>query len=87
VKKDTDTHVAALVTLVRAYIGSLANPDEVDWPFLFKRNMTDGATWRAEDKTRTEAAMAALDATGYKIMSPKKRSDVAAAALKELDAD
>lgn len=73
VTRNTDAHIGAMVTLVRAYLSSEAEPAKVDWQFVFKLTMTKKEGWAAEDKVRHARALAALAATGY-TMSAKARS-------------
>lgn len=71
VTRNTDPHVAALVTLVSSYIDDPNSPGSVDWPFLFKVTMTEKKGWQEEDRARHKQALAALAATGYQIAPAK----------------
>lgn len=67
VRVDARAHVAALKVLVGHYLGNRDRPDEMDWTFIGKRNMREPALWRIEDRQRHQAALAALEETGYSI--------------------
>ena len=70
---NTDVHIGALVTLVQAYVANPAEPERVDWPFLFKATMTKKDFWKEEDLVRHKRAVAALSATGYTLEAKQRK--------------
>jgi len=78
VRTDSSQHVVALKTLVTVYIGRVDAPDVVDWEFIARRNMRDPSTWRAEDRHRHRAALAALTASGYQFVQDAAAPEAAA---------
>ena len=70
VQKETAPHIAALELLVREYIANPCNNLEVDWDFIFLRNMSDKkGNWDKDDAARHKLAWSKLLATGYKPVS------------------
>ncbi|MFJ4581404.1 PmeII family type II restriction endonuclease [Streptomyces echinatus] len=66
VARGDSPHIAALESLVTAYIESEERPGEMDWEFLAKRNMQKKDEWKNEDAERHKKAWANLLASGYK---------------------
>lgn len=72
VSRNTDSHIGALVALVRAYISQRDEPNAVDWPFLFKVTMTEKREWAEEDQARHVDALRVLAETGYELASARR---------------
>lgn len=60
VRSDAAVPLESMKLLVREYIRSDADPDEVDWAWIAKRTMQPRSAWRAEDRRRHAAALKAL---------------------------
>jgi hypothetical protein len=65
INMDSKPHTDALILLTRSYIESQPGSHEVDWAFIFDRNMRENETWAKEDTERHERAKKALKASGY----------------------
>ena len=65
IKMDSKPHTDALAMLTASYIETEPGSNEVDWAFIFDRNMREKASWKAEDIARHERAQASLSKTGY----------------------
>lgn len=67
VRRDASAHSEALKLLVANYIGTVPNPDRVDWEYLSRRTLGERSSWVAEDAARHVRALAALRSAGYVI--------------------
>ncbi len=65
VRTDAEAHLTAMETLVATYIGTADDADAIDWEFIGQRTMLAKDRWKAEDKRRHQAALAAVKAQGY----------------------
>ena len=72
INMDSKPHTDALTLLTRTYIETEPGSNEVDWSFLFDRNMREKASWTKEDALRHKRAREALLATGYQLSKKVK---------------
>lgn len=72
IKMDSKPHTDALTLLTGAYIETEPGSNEVDWSFLFDRNMRERKSWAAEDAKRHKQARDALAETGYTLLKKVK---------------
>ncbi|HYE47408.1 MAG TPA: PmeII family type II restriction endonuclease, partial [Caulobacter sp.] len=75
IRREAQPHIEAMEALVADYIANPEIPDEVDWEFIFDRNMKDKKAWQAEDALRHKHAWANLLMSGY-IPQAKAKSAV-----------
>lgn len=67
IKMDSKPHIDALTLLTLRYIETTPGSNEVDWAFIFDRNMREKPTWADDDAARHKRAREALKITGYAI--------------------
>lgn len=72
IKMDSKPHTDALTQLTASYIETEPGSNEVDWAFIFDRNMREKASWAAEDARRHKRAREALKASGYALLPKVK---------------
>jgi hypothetical protein len=72
IKMDSKPHTDAIRLLTATYIETEPGSNEVDWVFIFDRNMRERSSWASEDEARHKRARDALKATGYTLLKRVK---------------
>lgn len=73
IRREAAPHIRAMSFLVSRYIGQEADPNLVDWDFLFDRTTKTKEYWSAPDKARHASAWRMLLETGYRPAAAAKR--------------
>lgn len=72
IKMDSKPHTDALTLLTTNYIETEPGSNEVDWAFIFDRNMREKSSWADEDSKRHKRAREALQVSGYTLLKKQK---------------